>query len=90
MANPYTPQGDTGRMAKFTQEEIEQGRQRMAEAEGLGGWCLNALCDGQDTTSGEWLSWYVYRHLDGRTATVGDIGQATDPELQALLAKRHQ
>ena len=38
MANPYTPQGDTGRMAKFTQEEIEQRRQRMAEAEGLGGW----------------------------------------------------
>ena len=39
-------------MANFTQEEIEQRRQRMAEAEGLGGWYLKALCDGQDSTTG--------------------------------------
>jgi len=77
-------------MAKFTPEEIEQRRQRMAEAEGLGGWYLNSLCDGQDSTSGEPLSWYVYQHLDGRRATVSESGSSTDPELQNLLAERRR
>ena len=77
-------------MAKFTPEEIDQRRQRMAEAEGLGGWYTERLCDGQDSTTGEWLSWYEYRHLDGRQATVSEGGQATDPELQVLLAKRRK
>jgi hypothetical protein len=75
-------------MARLTPEQLEQRRQRMAEAEGLGGWHLTSLCDGQDQASGEWLSWYEYRHLDGHTATVWDDGTTTDPGLQAQLDSR--
>jgi hypothetical protein len=75
-------------MPQFTPEQLDQRRQRMAEAEGLAGWYLDRLCDGQDATTGEHLSWHEYRHLDGRRATVGDNGRATDPELQSLLAEK--
>jgi hypothetical protein len=73
-------------MAKFTPEQLE----RWAEAEGLGGWYLTSLCDGEDATTGEPLSWYEYSHLDGRKATVSEGGQATDPELQNLLAEKRR
>ena len=75
-------------MKRPTPEQIDQARQRMAAE--LGGWYLKALCDGQDSTTGESMSWYVYSHLDGRQATVSEGGQATDPELQVLLAKRRK
>ena len=81
-------QGDTDRMARPTPEEIQHRRQRMAEAEGLGGWHLHRLVDGRDSANSEWLSWHEYRHLDGRRATVGDNGRATDPDLQAQLDSR--
>ena len=81
-------QGETAGMAKFTPEQLEQRRQRMAEAEGLGGWYLTSLCDGQDQATGEPLSWYEYSHLDGRQATVWESGRATDPDLQAQLDSR--
>jgi len=81
-------QGDTYRMPQFTPEELDQRRQRMAEAEGLGGWYLNSLCDGQDDTTGKPLSWYEYRHLDGRKATVWESGRSMDPDLQARLDSR--
>ncbi|MCP9903133.1 hypothetical protein KBY85_03120 [Cyanobium sp. BA5m-10] len=77
-------------MARFTPEQIEGRRQWMAEAEGLGGWYTSALYDGQDATTGEPLSWYEYSHLDGRKATVSEGGQATDPELQNLLAEKRR
>jgi hypothetical protein len=82
--------GDTDWMARPTPEQIEERRQRSAEAEGLGGWYMSELCDGRDATTGEHLSWYEYRHVDGREATVWSDGTATDPELQALLAKRRE
>ena len=73
-------------MARFTPEQLG----RWAEAEGLGGWYLTSLCDGEDATTGEPLSWYEYSHLDGRKATVSEGGQATDPELQNLLAEKRR
>ena len=73
-------------MPQFTPEQ----RERWAEAEGLGGWHLTSLCDGEDATTGEPLSWYEYSHLDGRKATVSEGGQATDPELQNLLAEKRR
>ena len=82
--------GNTDRMPQFTPEQLEQRRQRMAEAEGLGGWYMNSLCDGRDVTTGEPLSWYEYRHLDGRRATVSESGSSTDPELQNLLAEKRR
>ena len=75
-------------MPQFTPEELDQRRQRMAEAEGLGGWYLNSLCDGQDDTTGKPLSWYEYLHLDGRKATVWESGRSMDPDLQAQLDSR--
>ena len=76
-------------MSQFTPEEIQQRRQRMAEAEGLGGWYLATLCDGEDD-AGRPIAWYVYEHLDGRRATVSESGSSTDPELQNLLAERRR
>lgn len=75
---------ETAGMARPTPEQIEQRRQRMAEAEGLGGWFMHTLCDGKDE-HGQHLSWYEYSHSDGRTALVSSSGQATDPELQAHI-----
>jgi hypothetical protein len=34
------------------------------------------------------MHWDVYRHLDGREASVLDDGRCTDPELGALLQAR--
>lgn len=72
------PLGETAWMFQPTPEQIEQQRQSM------GGWYPCALCDGQDAVTGKRLSWHEFRHRDGRTAQVWR-GQATDPELQALL-----
>jgi len=84
VANLASPLGETAGMARPTPEQIEQRRQHMAEAMGLGGWCMHTLYDGKDE-NGQHLSWYGYSHSDGRTALVSSSGQATDPELQALL-----
>ena len=84
VANLASPLGETAVMARPTPEQIEQRRQRAAEAEGLGGWFMHTLYDGKDE-HGQHLSWYGYSHSDGRTALVSSSGQATDPELQAFL-----
>jgi hypothetical protein len=52
---------------------------------GLGGWHLIELADAI-TETGEPCSWSRYQHPDGRQALVSSEGQATDPELQALLS----
>lgn len=70
-----------------TPDDIQRRRERMAEAEGLGGWYPAALCDGEDH-NGQPTSWYEYEHLDGRRATVSEGGNSTDPELQRLLTER--
>jgi hypothetical protein len=80
-------QGETAGMARPTPEQLEQRRQRMAEAEGLGGWHLATLCDGEDD-AGRPLAWYAYEHLDGRRAVVWDDGTTDDPDMQAWLAAR--
>ena len=81
--------GKTDRMPQFTPDQLEQRRQRMAEAEGLGGWYLATLYDGEDD-AGRPIAWYEYEHLDGRSATVSESGSSTDPELQKLLAERRR
>jgi len=68
-------------------EALDERRKRMAEGEGLGGWYLAVLSDGEDE-AGNPISWYEYEHLDGRTATVWENGTSTDPELQILLDER--
>ena len=78
VATLASPLGDTAWMFQPTPEQIEQQSQHM------GGWYPCALCGGQDPDTGKRLSWHEYRHRDGRTAMVRG-GQATDPELQALL-----
>lgn len=67
----------------------DQRRERAAAAQGLGGWYLALLADGEDAT-GNPISWYEYEHLDGRRATVSEGGKSTDPELQTLLAQKRQ
>ncbi|MCP9911627.1 hypothetical protein KBZ15_17205 [Cyanobium sp. BA20m-p-22] len=81
--------GDTDWVPQPTPEQLDQRRQRMAEAEGLAGWYTSALCDGQDD-AGNPIAWYEYEHLDGRRATVSESGSSTDPELQRLLAERRR
>jgi len=71
-------------MVTPTPEQIHLRRQRMAEAEDLGGWYMHTLHDGKDER-GQHLPWYEYSHSDGRTALVSSSGQATDPELQAHI-----
>ncbi|NDD46675.1 MAG: hypothetical protein EBZ24_15170, partial [Synechococcaceae bacterium WB9_4xB_025] len=66
----------------------DQRRERAAAAEGLGDWYLAELSDGEDE-AGNLISWYEYKHLDGRTATVSECGRSTDPELQILLDEKH-
>ena len=72
-----------------TPDHLDQRRERAAAAEGLDGWYLARLCDGE-TENGEPISWYEYEHLDGRQATVSESGSSTDPELQSLLAEKRQ
>ena len=72
-----------------TPDHLDQRRERAAAAEGLDGWYLARLCDGE-TETGEPISWYEYEHLDGRQATVSESGTATDPELEALLGQQQQ
>ena len=76
-------------MARPTPEEIRQRRERMPEVEGLGGWFVSKLCDGEDE-DGNRISWYEYEHLDGRTATEWHDGTCSDPELRSLLTERRR
>ena len=72
-----------------TPDHLDQRRERAAAAEGLEGWYLARLCDGE-TETGEPFSWYEYEHLDGRQATVSESGSGTDPGLQRLLAEKRR
>ena len=48
-------------------------------------WRLSGLCDGEDE-DGRFISWYTYRHVDGREATEYSDGSCSDPDLAAFLA----